>query len=223
MATETAILAGQEKVPVAILGGDGGGFSGGGGGGGGDGSFRGRPKDWALRTYLTGVWLALVSITMLFVAFTSSLIVRRGVSTDWQPTELPSLFWLNTAILLASSFTLDHARRALRDGHEGAFRLWWRITTVLGVAFLAGQAAAWMQLADRGVYLSTNPSSSFLYLMSGAHGLHLLGGVVALLYVLVRSLRPVPVSRIPVEVLAVYWHFMDGLWIYLLLVLIYWR
>ncbi len=213
MATETAIL---EKIDSG-----GGGFSG--HGGGGDHNFRGRPHDWAMRTYLTGVWLALIGIAMVFIAFTSALIVRRGVSTDWQQTELPSLFWLNTAVLLASSFTLDAARRALRDGLFGAFGRWWRVTTALGIAFLAGQVLAWRQLADRGVYLATNPSSSFLYLLSGAHGVHLLGGVAAMLYVLFRSLRPAPVSRVPVEALAVYWHFMDGLWIYLLMVLLYWR
>lgn len=216
------VIAEKDHAAATAGGGSGTGFPGpGAGGGGGDHSFRGRPQELALRTYLTGVWLALAGITMLFTAFTSSLIVRRGISSDWQTTELPGLFWVNTAVLLASSVTLELARRSLRNGLSEVSRRWWLITTALGVTFLVGQVAAWRQLAARGVYLATNPSSSFLYLMTGAHGVHLLGGVVALLYLAI--LAPRPVSRTPVEVTAVYWHFMDGLWIYLLMVLLYWR
>jgi len=189
------------------------------GGGGGDNSFRGRPRSVAMGTYLLGMWLALGGITMVFIAFTSALIVRRGVSLDWRPTAFPPVLWLNTALLLLSSLTIDSARRALRDGFQAAFKRWWWITTALGVAFLAGQLFAWKQMAAAGVYLSTNPSSSFLYLLSGAHGLHLVGGVLALLAIALRR----KVSRIPVESVAIYWHFMDGLWLYILAVLFYWR
>ena len=170
-------------------------------------------------TYLLGMWLALGGITMVFISFTSALIVRRGVSLDWRPTAIPPVLWLNTAILVLSSLTIDSARRALRDDLQAAFKKWWWMTTVLGVAFLAGQVLAWKQLAAAGVYLSTNPSSSFLYLLSGAHGLHLLGGVSALLAVALRR----KVSRIPVESIAIYWHFMDGLWLYVMAVLFHWR
>jgi cytochrome c oxidase subunit 3 len=188
-------------------------------GGRGDNSFRGRPRGVALKTYQLGMWLALGGITMVFISFTSALIVRRGVSLDWRPTTIPPVLWLNTAILVLSSLTIDSARRAKRDGLETSFKMWWWITTALGVAFLSGQVFAWRQMAAAGVYLATNPSSSFLYLLSGAHGFHLLGGVIALgVIALKRS-----ATRIPVESIAIYWHFMDGLWLYVLAVLFYWR
>src|SRR5216684_1428115 len=138
---------------------------------------------------------------MMFVSFTSAMIVRRGVSFDWRPTGIPRLFWLNSAVLVASSLTLELARRGTRSGIAETFRKWWWITTALGVAFLSGQVIAWQQLAASGVYMSSNPSSSFLYLLSGTHGLHLLGGVVALIVVALRR----TVSRVPVEAIALYW------------------
>jgi cytochrome c oxidase subunit III len=179
----------------------------------------GRSEDVALRTALIGVWLAMGGICMVFISFTSALIVRRGISFDWQPTAFPRILWLNAGILVLSSLTAELARQAMHQGRLGVFRKWWWISTALGVAFLAGQVLAWRQLAAAGVYLSTNPSSSFLYLLSGAHGVHLVGGVIALLVVALRT----QVRRVPVEAIALYWHFMDGLWIYLLMVLLYWR
>jgi cytochrome c oxidase subunit III len=191
----------------------------GGGGDWGDHSFRGRPANVALPTYQLGVWLAMGGICMVFIAFTSALIVRRGVSLDWRPTEFPRILWLNSAVLVMSSLTVESARKALRKGLASTFRTWWWISTALGVAFLAGQVMAWRQLAAAGVYLSSNPSSSFLYLLSGAHGVHLVGGVIAFLAVALRR----KVSRVGVEAISLYWHFMDGLWLYLLMVLLYWR
>ncbi len=241
MPTETVVIEKQEPTtggrgPGQYFGDD--------GGRGG----RGGPQEMALRIYLTGMWLGLGAITMVFAAFTSAYIVRRGLSNDWSPTQIPGLLWFNTAILVLSSLTLERARRAvgraLAKPAQGAgrrpasalrwfwlpvlsvqFRRWWTITTALGVIFLCAQIAAWRLLAAQGVYLASNPSSSFFYLLTGAHGLHLLGGVVALLYVLARAREaaPEPLSRTPVEVTALYWHFMDGLWIYIFLVLLYWR
>jgi cytochrome c oxidase subunit 3 len=158
-------------------------------------------------------------ITMVFVSFTSALIVRRGFSFDWQPTAFPRILWLNAAVLVLSSLTVEVARKGLHQGVAATFRLWWWISTALGAAFLVGQIIAWRQLAAAGVYLSTNPSSSFLYLLSGAHGVHLVGGVIALLVVAMRS----KIAQVSVEAISLYWHFMDGLWIYLLVVLLYWR
>jgi cytochrome c oxidase subunit III len=104
----------------------------------------------------------------------------------------------------------------LRSGDTEGFRRWWAITTALGALFLVGQFAAWRQLAAQGVFLVTNPSSSFFYLLTALHGLHLLGGIVALLYV---TYRPWQRSRITqstaADLVSIYWHFMDGLWIFL--------
>jgi cytochrome c oxidase subunit 3 len=107
----------------------------------------------------------------------------------------------------------------------GGLRRWVGITAVLGAAFLALQYAGWAQLAARGIYVASNPSSSFFYVLTAAHGLHLLGGVIALSYVVYRIWRPtVWITReAVVESTALYWHFMDGLWVYLVLLLAFWR
>ena len=164
--------------------------------------------------------LGLGAIVMLFAAFTSALVVRKGLSDDCQATAIPGILWPNTVLLLASSFTLEKARRCYEI--QARFQRWWWLTTALGVAFLAGQLLAWQQLAASGIYLNTNPSSSFFYLLTGAHGVHLLGGVMALLYlawkVRLRNLNT-PGATI-VGVTALYWYFMDGLWIYLFMLLL---
>ncbi len=180
-------------------------------------------EGWSVpaRTYHTGMWMALVAIVMLFAAFTSALVVRKGISSDWVATPLPRILYLNALVLVVSSATLELSRRSLAAGLGGRFVGWLYATTGLGLAFLAGQLAAWEQLASCGVYLSTNPSSSFFYLLTATHGLHLLGGIVALVYLVFRSRRiaPAPNKRTAVDVTAIYWHFMDGLWIYILLLL----
>lgn len=195
-------------------------------GGFGDGGFGGEawPRQVPPQAYRTGIWLALVAITMLFAAFTSALVVRQGISNDWVHLRLPWILWLNTAVLLASSLTLEIARRALAAGFPERFLQAWYGTTGLGLAFLAGQLVAWRELASRGVYLATSPNSSFFYLLTAAHGVHLFGGVLALLYVAFRAGRLATGSARPVavEVASIYWHFMDGLWIYVL-VLLAWR
>lgn len=170
------------------------------------------------------MWLAMVAVVMLFAAFTSALVVRQGLSTDWVSFPLPRILGLSTAILLASSMTLELSRRSLRAGAGDQFARWLYLTTLLGLMFVGSQLAAWRELASRGVYLATNPSSSFFYLLTAAHGAHLLGGIFALLYLVVRAGR-IPTESVSgrttaVDVTAIYWHFMDGLWLYILLLLI---
>jgi cytochrome c oxidase subunit III len=190
-----------------------------GGFGGGDSGAYG----WQVpnRAYHTGLWMGLAAIVMLFAAFTSALVVRKGMSTDWVSTTLPPVVYLNTLILLSSSLTLEISRRSLRAGLGVRFERWLYATLVLGVAFVACQLVAWRQLASRGVYLATNPSSSFFYLLTAAHGVHLLGGIVALCYLVfrARSIVTAPIKPVSVDLTAIYWHFMDGLWVYILLLL----
>ncbi|HEV2349918.1 MAG TPA: cytochrome c oxidase subunit 3 [Terriglobia bacterium] len=173
------------------------------------------------QTYRTGMWMALVAIVMLFASFTSALIVRKGGSSDWAAIALPRILYFNTLILLASSVAFEISRRALGAGRASQFKIWLKVTSILGVAFIGGQLVAWRELASHGVYLSTNPSSSFFYLLTAAHGLHLLGGVIALCYLVGQAPRLAAglKKRVAVDVTALYWHFMDGLWIYLLLLL----
>jgi cytochrome c oxidase subunit 3 len=168
------------------------------------------------RAYFTAIQLALAGIVMFFMALTSSFLVRKGLGDDWVSFALPRVLWANTLVLLASSGAIQFARARLRSGDTEGFRRWWAITTALGALFLAGQFAAWRQLAAQGVFLATNPSSSFFYLLTALHGLHLLGGIVGLFYV---AYRPWQRSRITqstaADLVSIYWHFMDGLWIFL--------
>jgi cytochrome c oxidase subunit III len=169
-----------------------------------------------------GLWLALGSITMLFAAFTSAYIVRSA-GDDWVPLQMPPLLWLNTAVLLLSSVTMEIARRNFNEWRPVGFRKWIFVTSVLGALFLAGQVVAWSQLAEQGIYLSSHPHSSFFYVLTAVHGLHLLAGVLLLLYVLVLAARYrlTPGESVAPSIAATYWHFVDGLWLYLMVVLFY--
>ncbi|MFI5118216.1 MAG: heme-copper oxidase subunit III [Terriglobales bacterium] len=199
-----------------------------------------------LRRARLGLVAALTPIGMLFVAFTSAYIVRQGLPTfdphtntvvhDWIPVPLPTLLFLvNTCVLLLSSVSIECARRQLARqvalepvqsipgvslGKERTFP-WLALTIVLGMCFLAGQWLAWDDLATRGFYVATNPSSSFVYLLTGTHAVHLLGGIIALLAAgtAVVLNRPLASRRIVVDVTAWYWHFMALLWIYILALL----
>jgi cytochrome c oxidase subunit 3 len=180
--------------------------------------------------YRIGMWVGLASILMLFVALTSAYIVRGvpalgGGTDDWVPIEMPRVLWLNTMVLLVSSASIEFARRALGRNQYERFKVWISVTTLLGVAFLAGQLTAWRALAAQGVYVNSHPHSSFFYLLTSLHGLHLLGGVIALGYVTVAAFR-MRIGfkrRAAVNVTAIYWHFMDGLWIYLFGLLFFFR
>jgi cytochrome c oxidase subunit 3 len=160
----------------------------------------------------------------MFAAFTSALFVRKGSSLDWQTFTLPSILYFNTLLLIASSVTLEISRRrvaaymgGLKSQAESPAR-WLYVTLFLGLLFVAGQYVAWLQLRDEGFYLATNPSSSFFYLLTATHALHVLGGLGALIYV-IRKLSKSLLQRNQLVATARYWHFMGILWLYLLLLL----
>jgi len=186
--------------------------------GSGGGSFR--PGAVPQRTYVTGMLIALGGIVMFFAALASALVVRKGLSAvAWQTVEVPRILWLNTLILLGSSFTLARSRRDFHAQDEAGFRHWWGVTTILGLFFVAGQILAWRQLAAAGVFLATNASSSFFYVLTAAHGIHLLGGIAAMLAVAFRRSRRLARGT-AVEVVSIYWHFLDVLWLYLFVFLL---
>jgi cytochrome c oxidase subunit 3 len=172
----------------------------------------------------TGIWVVLFAITMMFAAFTSALIVRKGSSTDWRTFTLPSILYFNTLLLLASSATLEVSRRRVAAFMGGLKRQaesparWLYISFFLGLLFVAGQYVAWSQLSGEGLYLATNPSSSFFYVLTATHALHVLGGLAGLGYV-IRKLSKSSLRRSTLDATARYWHFMDALWVYLLLLL----
>src|ERR1039458_3910806 len=138
----------------------------GGWGGDGGGGFEGRGA--FRRASFTGLFVLLAASTMLFAAFTSAMVVRRGLSDDWASMAKPPILLLNTAILLASSVALYLARRALKSRHRTKFNRWWTAATILGFLFLGGQVLAWSQLNAAGVFISSNPSSSFFYVLTVA-------------------------------------------------------
>ncbi len=166
----------------------------------------------------TGIWVGLAAIAMSFAAFTSALIVRQGGSTDWRHFILPRVLYLNTLALFISSVTLEIARRRFgRTGHPvyaASLRALYA-TLLLGLVFVMGQYVAWLDLRSQGLYLATNPSSSFFYVLTAVHGLHVLGGLAGLIYV-IRKLRRSVLRRSTLDAACYYWHFMDILWLYLL-------
>ena len=212
---------GQDTEVVIEKGNGGGGANtppAGGNGGGQDGN-GGRKGQPSASKYYIGVAIGIVAILMFFMALASAFLIRKGTG-GWVPVRIPGLLWVNTAILLTSSATLEMARKRLAKSDLSGFRRLWQVTTILGVLFLAGQLVAWRILAGQGIYLATNPASSFFYIFTGAHALHLLGGVCALLYVAWRSFDQAKVSRsVAAEVASYYWHFMDALWLFLLALL----
>jgi cytochrome c oxidase subunit 3 len=169
-----------------------------------------------------GLWLAMGSISMLFAAFTSAYIVR-STGDDWIPLSAPSILWVNTLVLVLSSVTMEAARRAFFRWQPLTFRKWIFVTAALGSLFLAGQLMVWRELSAQGIYLSSHPHSSFFYVLTAVHGAHLLAGVLVLFYVMSLAMRYrlTPGESSSPSIAATYWHFVDGLWLYLLIVLFY--
>ena len=212
-------------------------------GGGDDGRAGPGLPDYStrLRRARLGLLVALTPVLMLFVSFTSAYVVRQGLPTldprtnqlvrDWIPVKLPSLLLVNTFVLLLSSVGMELARRQTKLAAMAAAAKspqgvpvnaegktpWLGMTIALGLLFLIGQWMAWKQLAANGFYVATTPSSSFVYLLTGTHAVHLMGGVLALLVAGLFALlhRSVTTRSIVVDVTGWYWHFMAALWVYI--------
>jgi cytochrome c oxidase subunit 3 len=170
-----------------------------------------------------GIYVALASVFMLFASLTLTFVLRPSLTRDLARIPLPSILYLNTILLVVSSGTLELAHAGLASGRRRAFQGWTALTLVLGLAFVGGQLVAWRDLAAAGAYLAGNPSSAFVYLITGAHGLHLLGGLSALAYLVwkAREIHWGLRRRTVVDVTRIYWHFMDGLWVCLLALLLW--
>jgi cytochrome c oxidase subunit 3 len=175
------------------------------------------------------MWVGVAGIAMMFTALSSAYIVRAASATDWRPLAMPRILWLSTVLIVLSSGTVEVARRNLKRLQNQAYVRWLSLTGVLGVGFLVSQVLAWQHLWRQGVFLSSNPHSSFFYLLTATHGIHLIGGLLGLTYVLSRALSKTDDEIATgkrqgrADAIGIYWHFMDALWIYLFLLLFLWR
>jgi len=166
----------------------------------------GGPRPLPPGTQRIGILLGLAAISMMFIGLTSAYVVNQGLGPMWKQIQMRPLILINTAVLLFSSYTMERARR-------GVAIKWLIGTLLLGLAFLAGQIGVFSQLAHDGLYLNTGRQASFYYVLTALHGLHILGGVFALAWAAMRM------KTSTLEVTSIYWHFMGGLWLYLLLVI----
>ncbi|MGX5817910.1 cytochrome c oxidase subunit 3 [Chitinophaga lutea] len=164
------------------------------------------------------MWIAMASITMMFIGFTSAYVVKRA-QANWQAFELPNIFWVSTALIVLSSGTIYLAQRQFKARNMAAYKQLITITALLGLGFAVCQIIGFSDMKNHGLALDSTVSASFIYVIVGAHILHVLGGVVALMVLFFRAFRTRvrEYSTVPIEVASTYWHFVDGLWIYLLI------
>lgn len=168
------------------------------------------------------LWLFIVSITMMFAAFTSAYLVRKAEG-NWLEFDLPQIFWYSTGVLLVSSLTLAGAVWAAKKDQFGLLRTLISITFVLGLAFLAMQVMGWSRLVDMNVFFVGNPSGSFVYVLSAVHGVHIVVALVVLVFALVAAFRMRIHAKnlVGIEMAATFWHYLDALWLYLFIFLLY--
>lgn len=172
------------------------------------------PKKFAL-------WLFIITVIMIFAALTSAYIVRQAEG-NWLDFELPTMLWVTSGIILLSSATMHWSYLSAKKDELERVKLGISITTALGVAFLIGQVYAWGALVDSNVFFVGNPSGSFLYVLTGLHGLHLVSGIIFLIIVLISTFKyKVHAKNLAqIQMCATYWHFLGGLWIYLFIFLL---
>jgi cytochrome c oxidase subunit III len=196
------------------------------GGGGGDDGNDGQGVPGA---GLLAMRFLLVSITMLFLTIGVAYHERAQSRVHWQHIQVPPLLWLSTGLILASTWTLEIARSALERKNSLRYAHWLAVTVGIGAAFLASQLFALRELAKQGIYLRNNPHTSLFYVLTGVHGLHLFGGMVALVFLLLTAAqRPEVVlfdfrrQRGRTTTAALYWHFLAGIWLCLFICLVFW-
>jgi len=167
------------------------------------------------------LWLFIVTVVMIFAAFTSAYIVRRSEG-NWLDFELPPLFWTTAGIILASSISMHWAYISAKRDQIVQLRAALLVTLGLGIAFLVGQFMAWGALVDIEVFFVGNPAGSFVYVLSGVHGLHIISALIFLIVVVIKAFRYRVHSKQmdTMEMCVTYWHFLDGLWLYLFLFLL---
>lgn len=194
---------------------------GGGGGGNGRRDFE-QERNPPPEGYRIGIWLAVASMSILFISLNVLYFYNQA---GRKPIVMPGVLWVSTGLILFSSLTIEMARRALRRRREELFRRLMLATLLLGLAFLVAQLLAWQSLQDAGFYVNRNFRSGYAYIFTALHGLHLIGGLWGLIYVLTRRTADWTLlrRRVSVDVTVFYWHFLDGLWLYLWLLIFVWK
>ena len=226
------------RAGLSGFGSNGGNRSRGGGGGndGGDGSdprkndYIESAESYPSNKYRIGMWFLLLVVMMTFGGLISAYIVisTNGVM-EWQPFDLPVQVWVSTAFILASSITYKVAQKAINKDNQIRAKNWLLATTVFGGMFIASQLLAWVELVRRGVYMESNPYAGFFYILTAVHAFHVIGGIAALGFVVLRTWDPSDKDAEVVKrqqiftTVGWYWHFMDGLWLVLFLLLAFWK
>lgn len=173
-----------------------------------------------IHPYKFTMWVALASIVMMFTGLTSAYIIKRNLA-NWITFDLPKIFWYSTAVIILSSLTIIISRANFKQRNMRQYRLWLIVTLLLGVSFVTMQYIGFTQLWRSGITLTRNVSFSFLYIIVSLHALHLIGGIIALIIMVIKAYRVRVKSYdiVPVDVVSTYWHFVDLLWIYLFIFL----
>lgn len=177
--------------------------------------------------YRVTMWVVIAAIVMMFAALSSAYIIL-SIDTDRRPVAMPRMFFVSTGIIVLSSFTIETAKRSLKRGNRTRHLRWIIATLVLGLLFLTAQLLGWRELAAQGVYFASHPHSTFFYFFTGVHGVHLLGGIAGLSYLAIRAGRKdkrgwsAP-NQTATGLMSLYWHTMDGLWIWLFMLLLIWK
>ena len=236
---QTDVKPGKKLKKRSRLSGLGGGSGSGGGGGGGNGGDDGGgfdnpqteqlyEKSFGIPKILTMFLLVVVTMTFSGVIGAYIVISTNGVA-EWQPFNLPFQVYFSTLLILASSFTYQTAQKAVHSNNHQKSRNWLLATTVLGGMFISSQILAWLLLVNRGLYVRSNPYVTFFYFMTVLHAVHVIGGIIALGYVVLQNWRPTQLEkdlerrRDISRAVGWYWHFMGGLWLVLLLLLGFWK
>lgn len=168
------------------------------------------------------LWLFIVSIIMLFAAMTSAYLVRRAEG-NWLEYDIPAIFTYSSVVLVMSSLSMHWAYLSAKKDRFNSLKTAITITFVLGVAFLYMQFQGWVDLVNQNVFFVGNPAGSFMYIFTGLHGFHLISGLLVLVIALVAAFRLKihAKSLNQIEIASAYWHFLDILWLYLFLFLVY--
>ena len=171
-----------------------------------------------------GLWIGQASIVMMFAGWTSAYLVRQA-GGNWLEFKMPTEFFVSTIVILISSLFLHLSYKAFLKGNTTIYRSFLVISFLLGITFIVTQYQGWIALKEIGVTLTENPSGSFIYVISGMHVIHVLGGIVALIVALIHAfMLPHKVTekrKLRFEMTYTYWHFVDFLWLYLIIFFIY--